>query len=285
VVFRRWRGEARPKLGSWVRDLMVLAPHASYFPDFLTPVTSGGHLEEGLDTVLSTPRSVIREELGVLAEGRRLPAWCSRLAEGDLATLKGVEEGFRTYHRAVVEPHWAEVQAAIAAERSRRSRDLLQRGVGALLNSLGPAIRWRPPVLECDYPVEHDLHLNGRGLLLIPSFFCWRRPVALANPDLQPVLVYPIAHELVAGPGARQSAAHTARSLEALLGRTRAAILSSVEDGCTTTELSRRACTSLASASRHATALREAGLVTTHRHGGGVLHTLTPLGRALLARS
>jgi DNA-binding transcriptional ArsR family regulator len=185
----------------------------------------------------------------------------------------------------VIEPHWADVQAAIAAERSRRSRDLLHRGVGALLNGLGPAIRWRPPILECDYPVEHDLHLNGRGLLLIPSFFCWRRPVALVNPDLQPVLVYPIVHGLADGPAAPRTPAHTSRSLVVLLGRTREAILSSVEDGCTTTELSRRASTSLPSASRHATALREAGLITTHRHGGEVLHILTPLGRALLTRS
>ena len=39
---------------------------------------------------------------------------------------------------------------------------------------------------------------------------------------------------------------------------------------------------SLASASQHAAVLREAGLVVTLRHGNAVLHTLTPLGAALL---
>ncbi len=39
---------------------------------------------------------------------------------------------------------------------------------------------------------------------------------------------------------------------------------------------------SLASASQHAAVLRNAGLVSTVRMGGAVLHTLTPLGSTLL---
>jgi DNA-binding transcriptional ArsR family regulator len=40
--------------------------------------------------------------------------------------------------------------------------------------------------------------------------------------------------------------------------------------------------TSASSASEHAKALRTAGLVQTTRHGRGVRHSLTPLGRSLL---
>lgn len=36
-----------------------------------------------------------------------------------------------------------------------------------------------------------------------------------------------------------------------------------------------------ATASRHATALRNAGLIVSRRHGGTVMHSLTPLGRGL----
>ncbi|MGW0561714.1 hypothetical protein ACWDZ4_14150 [Streptomyces sp. NPDC003016] len=42
---------------------------------------------------------------------------------------------------------------------------------------------WRPPVLEVDHPVGRDLQLEGRGLLLIPSYFCWRRPITLIDED------------------------------------------------------------------------------------------------------
>jgi DNA-binding transcriptional ArsR family regulator len=39
---------------------------------------------------------------------------------------------------------------------------------------------------------------------------------------------------------------------------------------------------SLAAASEHASVLRDAGLITTHRNGSSVLHVLTPLGAELL---
>ncbi|MGW6836569.1 ArsR/SmtB family transcription factor [Streptomyces sp. NPDC054949] len=50
-----------------------------------------------------------------------------------------------------------------------------------------------------------------------------------------------------------------------------------------TGDLARRTGTSPATASHHATVLRAAGLLSTGRDGNGVRHTLTPLGRALLA--
>ena len=68
----------------------------------------------------------------------------------------------------------------------------------------------------------------------------------------------------------------------ALLGRSRAAVLEAVADGCTTTELARRAGVSLASASQHAAVLRDSGLLVTRRTGKSVHHSLTVLGAALL---
>ncbi|GAA2922697.1 hypothetical protein GCM10020221_18540 [Streptomyces thioluteus] len=139
-------------------------------------------------------------------------------------------------------------------------------------------MRWRAPVLEADYPVDRDLYLNGRGLLLVPSFFCRGNPVALQNPDLAPVLVYPARHASESAP----PVAAAPRSLGKLVGHTRSAVLGSIGGGCTTSELARRVGVSAASASQHAGVLREAGLVLTLRHGSAVLHTLTPLGAALL---
>jgi DNA-binding transcriptional ArsR family regulator len=76
------------------------------------------------------------------------------------------------------------------------------------------------------------------------------------------------------------------RSLVALLGRTRAAVLLTIADrpSLNTTELAAALGTSQASASQHATVLREAGLVTTRRHNGSALHTLSTCGTVLLAR-
>ena len=71
-------------------------------------------------------------------------------------------------------------------------------------------------------------------------------------------------------------------ALAALVGRNRAAVLQSIADGCTTTELAHRVGISLAAASQHASVLRGASLIATRRQGGAVLHVLTPLGAELL---
>ena len=71
-------------------------------------------------------------------------------------------------------------------------------------------------------------------------------------------------------------------ALAALVGRNRAAVLRTIADGCSTTELAGRVGISLAAASQHASVLRDAGLITTHRQGSAVLHVLTPLGAELL---
>ncbi|GIE93000.1 ArsR/SmtB family transcription factor [Paractinoplanes rishiriensis] len=60
-------------------------------------------------------------------------------------------------------------------------------------------------------------------------------------------------------------------------------MLESIGDGRTTTELARRLGVSAASISQHTAVLREARLIHTSRVGKAVLHTMTPLGSALLA--
>jgi DNA-binding transcriptional ArsR family regulator len=135
-------------------------------------------------------------------------------------------------------------------------------------------MRWQPPVLHVDYPVDQDLYLNGRGLLLVPSFFCWGRPVTLLDADLPPVLIYAIDHDV---PNSND------QMLGSLIGRTRAALLRRIGATCTTTELARWLEVSQASVSQHTAVLRDAGLISTRRNGGSVLHSLTPLGIALLS--
>ncbi|GAA3937161.1 winged helix-turn-helix domain-containing protein [Actinomadura viridis] len=280
LLFDGWRRTVRDRVQSWVRPLMTLAPHATYFPDFLTPAGSAGSPEEDIEAVLATPRARVRAELELLGAQRRLPEWTRGLAAGDLRVIEGVGHALRSYHDAVLRPEWSFVEAHIEADRARRMRAFAEGGVEGLLGSYSPLLRWNPPILEADYPVDRELMLEGRGLLLLPSYFCCRAPVTLVDPELAPVLVYPVARDIqdgLSGPGGE--------SLAALVGRNRAAIMKAIGDGCSTTELSRRAGTSIASASQHTAVLREAGLVTTQRNGSAVLHNLTPLGSELLSAS
>ncbi|MFJ4852282.1 MULTISPECIES: ArsR/SmtB family transcription factor [unclassified Streptomyces] len=291
TVFGKWRTETRPRLNGEVRLLSAVVPPRGYFPDFLTPSQEGSEpldFGAGTEVLRDTPAERLRAELAMLgaegrADGRSAPArravrpvLLDALREGRSEPLGRLIGALRGYHRAAVEPYWPHIQASVEADRAVRGRALLDGGPEELLASLPPVIRWRAPVLEADYPVDRELRLDGRGLLLQPSFFCRGAPVVLRDPLLPPVLVYPVGHAdapVFAEPGPW---------LGRLLGHTRSTVLRTIGDGCTTSELARRAGVSLASASQHACVLREAGLVHTLRHGGAVLHTVTPLGGSLL---
>jgi DNA-binding transcriptional ArsR family regulator len=58
--------------------------------------------------------------------------------------------------------------------------------------------------------------------------------------------------------------------------------LLSIGEVSPTSELARRVGVSAASVSQHTSVLREARLIQTSRAGKAVLHTITPLGAALL---
>ncbi|MBT2233567.1 winged helix-turn-helix domain-containing protein [Nonomuraea sp. NEAU-A123] len=283
LAFRPWAERLRAdparlaRMRPGARLLDVLVPPGPYFPDFLTPAQARLGLEVGLEAMLSTPRHRLRHELHLLADHHRLPGWVQPLADGDPTALSGLGHALRAYHRAAIAPHHDLIHTACNAERARRARDLLDGGVEGLLAGLRPLVRWQPPELQVTYSVDQVLHLGGRGLHLVPSYFCQNAPVSLADPHLPPVLIYPIDQDCRWTPAATDR-----RDLEALIGKTRTAVLSALDLAATTTQLARHLQASPASISRHTTVLRDAGLIATHRDGSAVLHTLTPLGTTLL---
>jgi DNA-binding transcriptional ArsR family regulator len=284
-VFAGWQRAARAAvreqgLRGAVGMLRGLVPKAGYFPDFLTPAEADGGLAAGLAAVRDTSRERLSRDIGHAGRTRPLPSWVDRLGHGDRGVLDDLVRAMELVHSAVVRPVWDDVEAAVGVERSVRATALLDGGVTAMLDSLRPVLRWDPPVLSADYPLPLDVRLDGRGVLLIPSYFCWGKPVVLADPALPPVVVYPVEHppnwlEGVAG--------RAARPLEALLGRTRAAVLAALATTSTSTELGARLGISTASASEHVGVLRDAGLVVSRRTGRTVRHALTPLAVAVLA--
>ncbi|WP_405953024.1 ArsR family transcriptional regulator [Streptomyces prunicolor] len=264
-----------------VRDVLLpLYPRGAYFPDFLTPGEASEGLDAGLDAILAIPRPRILRELNILDRVSGAPAWSQGLA--DQRGRKEFVRTVRTYYDVAILPHSDHIQAHIDADRSVRARALLDGGTDGLLAGLRPYMRWRYPVLEVDYTEDRDLYLRGRGLTLVPSYFCWGGPVSLADSGLPPVLAYPLRHEAPRTDTDTAGAQEPRAPLSALLGTTRAVILRAATAGATTGELARAAGVSAAAASRHTTVLRDAGLLISHRQGQTVLHTLTPTGAALL---
>lgn len=283
LVFGEWRRRVCARWPAAADVLLALVPPHGYAPDFLTPVVMGGDFEQALAEVLATPRHTIRADLGQLADQRRLPASMRALANGEAPALRALGCGLRSYFRTALAPYWTQIGTAVHGDRAIRARDLAGEGAGKILAGLHPLALWQPPVLAVPYSVDRDFYLEGRGLLLVPSFFCWQRPISLRDPARPPALVYPIEHDLAwlrRCPGAP-----SATPLAALLGRTRLSVLAVIADGsCTTTQLAQRAGISIASASQHATVLREAGLITTTRHGSCVIHAITQAAADLISR-
>ncbi|MEV0373300.1 winged helix-turn-helix domain-containing protein [Streptomyces sp. NPDC050636] len=284
AVFGAWRRWARPRLSGSSRLLPALLPPTGYSPDFLTPTAGDRRTPEAaVDTLRSTPKRQLTADLARLAATRELPSWTSDLAHGELPALHRLGEAFQSYDAQAVAPFWRRIHAHIDADRALRMNTLLDGGAEGLLSGLGPRFRWRWPVLEADYPVDRTLELGGRGLTLLPSFFCWPTPVTLADPSRTPVLVYPVQHE-PDWEGGRAGAASRGRGqpLGALLGQTRAALLRYACIGGSTGELARRLGVSTPAVSQHVAVLREAGLLITVRRDGRAFHTATAEGRALL---
>lgn len=286
LFFAPWRRHVRelaghdPNLRTALHTMLTVAPHAVYFPDFLTPTEDASGIRESTDAVLSTPPQRIREEIDRIRPGDGCGAsWLDDLAGGRLAAVRQLRDALHVYYRSVIEPHLPEIEERLCADVAPWIQQYLQGGPEGLLRALGPGTRWDPPVLSIDYPHDREVRLDGRGLVLIPCYFVLNHPVALVDPRLNQVLVFPIRTESRLLAGGRAGGDH----VTALLGSTRASILRSVVGGSTTTRLAKLVGVAPATVSHHTGVLREAGLIATQREENFARHLITPLGLRVLA--
>lgn len=293
VLFGGWHRQLPDAAGRWtglVGELVGKAPVLDLFT-LLGPV---GSAPEATEALLGLERRWLRTEVEAAAgwaaahqvgAASRLPAWAFRLPD-DREVRAAFAAAMRSCHDAAVAPHWNRIRAHLSAEIALRGRVMAQGGVEALLSSLYPGLRWSGGILHSkDWPAV-DLHLDGRGLTLVPSVFCQRATVyvSLTDPDRPATLFYPALRDVSDAYRlwTRGQPGSSGQALVSLLGSTRAAALEIVAGGCTTTELATRLGVTPPTASYHLAALRNAGLITTRRLGGAALHAATPLGLALL---
>lgn len=275
AVFGKWRTETRRRLNGEVRLLSAVIPPRGYFPDFLTPSQGNGEpygIDAGMEALRGTPPARVMAELALLGAGRRD---AGRLPDARAEPLGRLVGALRSYHRAAIEPYWPHIRASVEADRAVRGRALLDGGADELLASLPPMIRWRAPCWRRTTPSTGKSIWTGGGC-------CSSRPSSAASPrsstathgsrrssstrsptpaprssPSRALARPPPRHHPVDGPERHRERLHDQRARPPGRGL-------------------------LASASQHACVLREAGLIHTLRHGGSVLHTLTPLGGSLL---
>jgi DNA-binding transcriptional ArsR family regulator len=284
-MFAGWRRAAIGQLTTEMAPLAALVPAGSRGVDLYTLTGETTTIEDGIMTLLGVSSNDMLTEIETFDRYHRMPrqAWAMAtdpVARHDLA--RAIAAAYRSF----VEPYWPRITAQMHAAQVGRRRAMTVGGADAVLSSLRcPTIRWRSPVLELGASSSNDLYLNGSGIVIVPSIFAGRIPSLYLDgrdPSAPPRLLLPTADASASDrPGGDPRGGGAA--LAALLGRTRAAALAAIADGCTTSELAKLCGVSMAAASQHATVLRNAGLIITHRQGSSVLHVLTPLGADLLA--
>ena len=266
--------------------LFAVEPLHGYVPDFLTPPPREPwpRLRDQLAEIARTPTAQVRHELELCRreltdEGRR------RAIDGLLADPRAALEllvaRIHDAWGALVAPFWPRIRTLLARDVEARSRMLAERGLRAALEGIDPRIRWTGQGLSVRCRDQTEVGIDERGLVLMPSAYMWPHVGAVVDEPWQPTIIYPVlgVAELWEAPTVASEA------LARLLGRTRALVLSTLEQPLSTTALSALLELSAAGASRHLLALRDAGLVAGARHGHEVRYARTALGTALLRRS
>ncbi|MFE5770231.1 ArsR/SmtB family transcription factor [Streptomyces sp. NPDC056485] len=276
AVFGRWRAAVGRELPGRARPLLDLLRPDGDNPQFIEPLSRS--LEEGLAAVReAAPRLGPGLLHRVAGRAPGAPSWLRALWGQDRTAWWQLEEAIRSAHEAVIAPHWPRIRQSFQADIAWRTRLLAAHGIKACLAGTHPKADWSGTVFEVGEPPDYEVRLGGGGLLLMPSAFWTGRPLLATLPDGSHVLHYPAMSPLplvAEGPAAG--------ALDALLGRTRAAVLQLLVEQRTTSELARDLDISLPSVSEHTRTLRAAGLITTARDGKAVLHSATGLGVDLL---
>lgn len=277
AVFDPWRKamwSALPRAAMPLLELVFPEAGPEYLDSF-EPSLAGG-----VDDVLTGPPEMVKASYPYIS--RPVTPWVKRLAEGEKEAQMILARALKAAHDTVFGRMWERVEASYQEDLAYRHPLLLGDGIGAALASVFPDAEWHGLTLEVPGRTEREVHLDGQGIVLAPSAFWTGRPLVSNALHGRPAFVVYAARiplPLVDQMGDPD------RALAPLIGRTRAAVLAAIvtNPATTTTALAQRLGISPGRASEHASVLREAGLISTHRHRNTVLHTPTRLGTQLQA--
>jgi DNA-binding transcriptional ArsR family regulator len=265
-----------------ISELLLLVPPQGYIPDFLTPPPDEAlpSIETELARLRATPVERVSADVARRFAGSAVPACARDYLERPARALDRLAGLLEEYWHRALEPEWPRVRALLEREVAERARQQALHGTGSLLGDLHPAIRWRSGTLRVRGRRPGRIDLGGRGLTVIPNVFVWPIACSMVADPWQPAIVYPprgVGSLWAPDDGDARAA------LDALLGRTRAAVLRGLAVPCSTTELARRMGRPASAVSQHVTVMHEAGLLVRERAGRSVLYRVSSIGEALLA--
>lgn len=266
--------DARARLDMATLDGLI--DERMWTPDFLNPRPSSPltRLDDELTALLATPPEVFRADL--IAVHGRVP---EVFAGSTSAALRRIVRALRELWESCFEPYWPRMRAVLEADVVFRGRQIAQSGVAGMLNGLSSRIDYDHGVVSVRLATAADREqaIDGNGLTLVPTMFTRRASAPVG--EAPPMILYSARgqgalweNEPVANPAA----------LAAVLGETRASLLSALGDPASSTELGVRFGVTASAVNQHLRALRDAGLLVSTRYGHSVLYLRSELGTALL---
>jgi DNA-binding transcriptional ArsR family regulator len=287
-----WLAQVRRRLGDHddLDLLTTVVRPAGYLPDFLHPIPPrrAPSFDTSLTTLAATDPRLVATELAHLARhpiAMRGPGRAHRRAvlddliadpQSGLARIVAALDG---YWRVSVAPYWPRMRALLHADLAHRLQELATGGVRQLFRTLHPAVSFDRNTLNIVKYYNGTADLRQRGLLLIPCVFAWP-DVIVRTADPQPAITYSprgLGQLWESHPGTPDP------PLAAVLGSSRAAILTQLDLPMSTTHLASQLDLAAPTVNVHLKALHRAGIVTSHRDGHNVLYQRTPLGDQLIA--
>lgn len=242
-----------------------------YLPDLLLPqpgtTTADGLWATQLERVAATPAGVAAEQMS-LVEGAVPTEVRQAVESGEFAGR--VARGFDRFWHHAARDMWPRVRDRVQADLAARAKVTATAGVGAMLDSLHPKIRWTGSALEVHKNwIDQSLHYEHRDVVLVPSVLSWPKlNVQFGTPDTE-VIMYPA--RAFGDVGARDGVSR-------LVGPTRARLLRDLDVPRSTSDLSRRHRLAPATVSYHLSVLHGSGLVTKSRDQRSMLYRRTDVG-------
>jgi DNA-binding transcriptional ArsR family regulator len=266
-----------------LEPLIAVQPLRGFVPDFLSPPpnTSAPQVRDQVAEVRATPAEQVAREL-YLCRQTVTDAQHQKLIDSYLSDPGAARDllaaRLSDVWQELIAPFWVRIRTLLDRDIQDRTRLLARHGLRRILDELDPRIRWTADGLVVDDGGDATVEVGERGLVLMPSAYLWPVATAVVAEPWQPTIAYPARGiaELWSSPPTPPDA------LAKLIGRTRAAVLASLDRPLSTTAVAVHVGLGPAGASGHLIALRNAGLVSTARHGHQVLYRRTELGNALL---
>ncbi|GAB3785610.1 DUF5937 family protein [Nocardioides ungokensis] len=276
-VYHQWLRRRRHALsGLDLAALTVFMADGAYRPDFLdpSPVSSEPTFEEGMAALLAVPTEQVNAELVDAAIGRDPHVFRRLLDDPDRARSEaGV--AVRRLWKAAVEPEWPSMRQALRTEMLDRAIQVSREGLRAVIPRLHHSMACEADSFTVEAGVEVDTDCPT-GLILVPSLFITDRVQCTTSDHWTPALCYPASGRYL------WAAPPTPKSLDRLLGPTRARILAALTTPLQTTVIAKLVNVTPPTASEHLAILRDAGLIDSSRAGRTATHELTNVGRVLL---